>query len=192
MEKAADAETEGREAAAVGPEHTGAGTDTPAKHQMLHSLLQTHRNTEHMQAARSLLDLPPPLLTIVTVATPSRLDALQAQCLHWPGPLSAAVYVPLMHTSSGSQQLSAAAAAQLAEVGAQVQAVFDSVEAQESACALRLLLLTELVSGGDDILKLLLPINTLRNAAMLAAGEGSCCNSTCGFLAVADRPSMFV
>ena len=37
--------------------------------------------------------------TIVTAATPSRLDALEAQCRSWDGPLSVAVYLPVQASS---------------------------------------------------------------------------------------------
>ena len=35
-------------------------------------------------------------ITVVTVATPSRLEALEAQCRSWSGPLAAALYLPLV------------------------------------------------------------------------------------------------
>ena len=39
---------------------------------------------------------PSPIgLTVLTASTTSRLDALEAQCASWEGPLSAAVYVGL-------------------------------------------------------------------------------------------------
>jgi hypothetical protein len=46
--------------------------------------------------------------------------------------------------------------------------MFHRLEAIPSACALRLLLLYELVAAGD-VLQVLLPINAMRNAAMLGA-----------------------
>ena len=50
-------------------------------------------------------------LTIVTTVTPSRLDALEAQCGSWAGPLAAAVYVPLATVLPVSLTKEAAAAA---------------------------------------------------------------------------------
>lgn len=71
--------------------------------------LSARSRSHHLTSSKSL---PPPCslvlhrvlwssipselpLTIVTTVTPSRLDALEAQCGSWAGPLAAAVYVPL-------------------------------------------------------------------------------------------------
>ena len=66
----------------------------------LHSHLTPH-DPIHSLVLHSVLwsSIPSELpLTIVTTVTPSRLDALEAQCGSWAGPLAAAVYVPLATT----------------------------------------------------------------------------------------------
>lgn len=98
---------------------------------------------------------PPRLqLTIITAATPSRLDALEAQCSSWGGPLAAAVYVALLQPlgeHSGQQQaLSEAHKVLVREAETQLQALFDRVEARtrSGGCQLLVLLLYEV--GGSN------------------------------------------
>ncbi|KXZ55213.1 hypothetical protein GPECTOR_3g356 [Gonium pectorale] len=105
-------------------------------------------------------------LTIFVSATLERLDALDAQCRCYPGPLSAAVYVPLLQQQHGSKLTPENSAALLAAAN-RVQALFESLEApsRSPSCALTALLLYEAVS--DPPLARLLPVNSLRNAALL-------------------------
>jgi glycosyltransferase-like protein LARGE len=105
-------------------------------------------------------------LTVVTAATCDRLEALRAQCYSWPGPLSAAIYLPVQHTN-GSTKLSSRATQQLEDAAAKVQALFKETEGSPDACALRVLLVYELVA--DELLPVILPVNSIRNVAMLAA-----------------------
>eukprot|EP00195_Chlamydomonas_chlamydogama_P004801 CAMPEP_0202898276 /NCGR_PEP_ID=MMETSP1392-20130828/6833_1 /ASSEMBLY_ACC=CAM_ASM_000868 /TAXON_ID=225041 /ORGANISM="Chlamydomonas chlamydogama, Strain SAG 11-48b" /LENGTH=372 /DNA_ID=CAMNT_0049584147 /DNA_START=271 /DNA_END=1389 /DNA_ORIENTATION=- len=120
-------------------------------------------------------------LTVVTALTLSRLDALKAQCQSWAGPLAAAVYLVLQLESeqqgkSNPHQdslLSAAHKQGLQEAASEVQRLFDESEASAAqgrgpgGCQLRVLLMYELAA--DELVASILPINALRNAAMLAA-----------------------
>lgn len=73
---------------------------------------------------KHLLELPAPLMTIVTAATPSRLDSLEAQCKSWPGPLSVSLYVAIPH-HQGDRVLNAAGQKELDRVVKAAQAAFD-------------------------------------------------------------------
>mmetsp|Transcript_13298 Transcript_13298/g.23396 ORF Transcript_13298/g.23396 Transcript_13298/m.23396 type:complete len:454 (+) Transcript_13298:14-1375(+) len=99
-------------------------------------------------------------LTLVTVFTSSRVDALHAQCLSWPGPLVAALYVPVLHAQHGSPsdaiKLVLGEAKQTAHLLAK----------QSKGCQLTLLVLYEVVAL--QFLAGLIPINSLRNVAILA------------------------
>ncbi|GFR39665.1 hypothetical protein Agub_g136, partial [Astrephomene gubernaculifera] len=108
-------------------------------------------------------------LTIFVGATLERLGMLEAQCRSYPGPLSAAIYVPLLQQTPGPQ-LTPANQELLQQATASVKQLFDSLESnpQPPSCSLTALLLFELSS--DPALLTLLPINSLRNAALLAAG----------------------
>ncbi|KAL6753808.1 glycosyl-transferase for dystroglycan-domain-containing protein [Haematococcus lacustris] len=104
-------------------------------------------------------------LTIVTTANKQRLGTLEAQCNSWPGPLTAAIWVPLENDSGGLN--SSKNAAVLNETLMAAQSLFDRTEVSPTSCALRLLLMTELL--GERAAKWLYPINSLRNAAILAS-----------------------
>ncbi|KAJ9534178.1 hypothetical protein QJQ45_002173 [Haematococcus lacustris] len=105
--------------------------------------------------------LPANPLTVVTMATLHRLSNLEAQCNSWPGPLTAAVYVPLLlGNDTGNSAI-------LKEAQAAARKLYDRMERNPSACALRLLLVTELL--GEAAALLLFPINSLRNVALLAS-----------------------
>ncbi|GFH24400.1 glycosyltransferase-like protein LARGE2 [Haematococcus lacustris] len=67
---------------------------------------------------------------------------------------------------STEQRLSDTAALELQQLVQEVEALFTSAESSSTGCALRVLVMTELV--GDSLLRALLPINSLRNAALLA------------------------
>ncbi|GFH25280.1 uncharacterized protein HaLaN_23218 [Haematococcus lacustris] len=95
------------------------------------------------------------------MATLHRLSNLEAQCNSWPGPLTAAVYVPLLlGNDTGNSAI-------LKEAQAAARKLYDRMERNPSACALRLLLVTELL--GEAAALLLFPINSLRNVALLAS-----------------------
>ncbi|EFJ45024.1 hypothetical protein VOLCADRAFT_94735 [Volvox carteri f. nagariensis] len=132
-------------------------------------------------------------MTVFVGATLERLAALEAQCRSYPGPLSAAIYVPLLQIQHGPQ-LTSENSDVLAKATASIRKVFESFEfgttistsattspsssstspthttataPGTSSCALTVLLLYEVVA--DPPLAGLVPINTLRNAALLAA-----------------------
>ncbi|KAJ9522014.1 hypothetical protein QJQ45_005050 [Haematococcus lacustris] len=95
------------------------------------------------------------------MTTQHRLSSLEAQCNSWPGPLTAVVYVPLLLGNETGN------AASLQEMQALTRKLFDRVEANPTSCAMRLLLVTELL--GEQSALLLFPINSLRNVALLAS-----------------------
>ncbi|KAG2500253.1 hypothetical protein HYH03_001831 [Edaphochlamys debaryana] len=105
-------------------------------------------------------------VTIFTTATLDRLEMLAAQCRSYPGgPLVGAVYLPLVQRQSGALLThdNERAIERAEEV---VQALFAQLESERSACQPRLLLLYEVAS--DPALASLVPINAVRNAALLA------------------------
>ncbi|GLI66282.1 hypothetical protein VaNZ11_010040 [Volvox africanus] len=121
-------------------------------------------------------------ISFFTQADLQRLRALQEQCKSLPGgTVVAAIWLPLGSTI-GPRGNDAAADAEAAKLGPGLSArhiptvknataILDNVFAQNEAasntsCVLRLLLLYEIVF--DEALGLLMPINTMRNAAMMA------------------------
>ncbi|KAJ9522391.1 hypothetical protein QJQ45_008321 [Haematococcus lacustris] len=130
----------------------------------IHSVLWSTKLKPAQQAtgnSRDYAGVPAYPLTIATMTTQHRLSSLEAQCNSWPGPLTAVVYVPLLLGNKTGN------AASLQEVQALTQKLFDRVEANPTSCAMRLLLVTELL--GEQSALLLFPINSLRNVALLAA-----------------------
>ncbi|KAG2428496.1 hypothetical protein HXX76_011613 [Chlamydomonas incerta] len=127
-------------------------------------------------------------LTLFTMASLDRLPLLEAQCRSYPGPLSVAVYLPLLVEAGGGggggggsepgspgRPAGAAAAAgaerpELREAVQQLQALFSAMEAAPRACGLLLGLYSE--ATADPAMAALMPTNALRNAALLAAGGG--------------------
>lgn len=111
-------------------------------------------------------------LTIVTAATLQRLDALKSQCKSYPGPVSAAVYIPLLvrHnlTAWRITDLSQAHRAVLSSASDLLDEAFQSSEQDSRSCHYHaLMLVIEPVS--DASIASLLPINALRNIALVAA-----------------------
>ncbi|PNW88729.1 hypothetical protein CHLRE_01g041850v5 [Chlamydomonas reinhardtii] len=112
---------------------------------------------------------PAPLpVTIFVGATLERLGALEAQCRAWPrGPLSAALYLPLLQRQDG-RRLTPDNTQALRGAADTVRELFERMEAAgASACSLTALLLYEAVA--DPALAALVPINALRDAALLPA-----------------------
>eukprot|EP00877_Chromochloris_zofingiensis_P009613 jgi/Chrzof1/4905/Cz15g04010.t1 len=103
-------------------------------------------------------------LTVATGLTDTRLDQLAAQCASWKGPLSAAVYLVLSENSTNG--LSPANQKQLDDVAAQI-AVFHKKTEVLDGCQLDMILLYETVA--EPMMQVLLPINTLRNYALIQA-----------------------
>ncbi|GIL50334.1 hypothetical protein Vafri_6574 [Volvox africanus] len=121
-------------------------------------------------------------LSFFTQADLQRLWALQEQCKSFPGgTVVAAIWLPLSSNGAPGGE-DKAADAEAAKLGPGLSAghvptvknataILDKVfalneAATNASCVLRLLLLYELVI--DEALTLLMPINTMRNAAMMA------------------------
>ncbi|GLC33399.1 hypothetical protein PLESTF_000437700 [Pleodorina starrii] len=120
----------------------------------------------------------------------TRLRALELQCRSFPGGVvAAAVWVPLVQPPAGDANRTQHNQAELMHAIQSVEGLFRKVEAMNAraaanastnssrafmgptpgfrACSLRLLLFSELL--GEAALTVLMPLNALRNAAMLAA-----------------------
>lgn len=128
-------------------------------------------------------------LTIATGLNPGRLDQLESQCQSWGGPLSAAVYLVLPQyegaaaaaeaaAGAGDQEeheedhvsgLTPASRAALAEAERAVSEFHARAERGEGGmrCRLDAMLLYETVA--DARMAVLLPINAMRNYALLQA-----------------------
>lgn len=104
-------------------------------------------------------------LTVVTGLTATRLDQLAAQCASWSGPLSAAVYIAVRGDGKGG--VGAEGEEALAKAEAEVADFHKKAEAAGGGCQLDASLLYEIV--GDDTMAVLLPINVMRNYALLQA-----------------------
>ncbi|GIM13709.1 hypothetical protein Vretimale_16783 [Volvox reticuliferus] len=121
-------------------------------------------------------------LSFFTITDLKRITALQEQCKSLPGgTVAAAIWLPLS-LNGVPEGVDAAAAAEAAKLGPGLSAVhvhivenatalLDEVFAQNEAaantsCALRLLLLYEIVV--QEALAVLMPINIMRNAALIA------------------------
>ncbi|KAJ9507558.1 hypothetical protein QJQ45_019364 [Haematococcus lacustris] len=130
----------------------------------IHSVLwSTKIESEQQPSSKSSSSATAPAypLTIVTMATQHRLSNLEAQCNSWQGPLTAAVYVPLLLGDDAGNTAS------LRRVQASTQQLFKRMESRPASCALRLLLMAEIL--GEAAARPLFPINSLRNAALLAS-----------------------
>lgn len=104
-------------------------------------------------------------LTIVSALSLSRLNSLKAQCQSWPGPLAASVFI-VLRQEPNSTELTPNNTAVLKEADSEVQAFVDGLHGF-GVCQLFIMLLYEVV--GDVFMEALLPINLLRNAALLPA-----------------------
>ncbi|GBF89222.1 hypothetical protein Rsub_02099 [Raphidocelis subcapitata] len=103
-------------------------------------------------------------LTVVTGLTSSRLDQLEAQCASWKGPLSAAVYIVVRGDGAGGMGEEARGQLEKAEADA---AEFHKKMEVADGCQLDMSLLYEVVA--DDVMTMLLPINVMRNYALVQA-----------------------
>jgi glycosyltransferase-like protein LARGE len=118
-------------------------------------------------------------VTLVTQLSVNRLQALEAQCKTWAGPLAAAVYLPLHNPgSSGTSELSGSNRQKLQAAVSAVDELVKSVAAAASSkagtttqrsggCQLRVMLLYEIFA--EERATALYPVNTLRNYARLLA-----------------------
>lgn len=105
-------------------------------------------------------------LSIVTGLTVSRLDQLEAQCRAWKGPLTAAVYL-VVHVPPGSTKLDGAGLETVHKAEKDMAEFHKRMEALPNGCSLNMMLLVETVA--DRIMRWMLPINVLRNYALLGA-----------------------
>lgn len=92
----------------------------------LHSVLWSKKpsacsSTNNATACQQAVAAP---LTVATATMVNRLEALQAQCLSWPGPLAATLYVPLS-AEEGKDLAASAASGTLASALAKAQEVFN-------------------------------------------------------------------
>ncbi|KAJ9508090.1 hypothetical protein QJQ45_021437 [Haematococcus lacustris] len=153
----------------------------------IHSVLwSTKIESEQQPSSKSSSSATAPAypLTIVTMATQHRLSNLEAQCNSWQGPLTAAVYVPLLlgddagntaslrRVQASTQQLfkrcvTGGSRRHAAATWACMATCVCRMESRPASCALRLLLMAEIL--GEAAARPLFPINSLRNAALLAS-----------------------
>ncbi|KAG2486289.1 hypothetical protein HYH03_014994 [Edaphochlamys debaryana] len=121
--------------------------------------------------------------TVFTQLTLNRLPTLYNMCTTYTGPLSAAVFVPLVQTqpypasTSGSGSggrgaggaedggLNPQSAKVLAEAVEEVERVFERIEKNPDICALDVMLFYEVYDS--DQAKLLYPVNYMRNYARM-------------------------
>ncbi|KAG1674745.1 hypothetical protein FOA52_013581 [Chlamydomonas sp. UWO 241] len=129
-------------------------------------------------------DAPAPLnLTVCTMATPGRMRSVEHLCASWKGVLAVAVYMPLeaKQDSFGAYVMTAESRAKLQRASARVAEVFSRTDKKRAligkGCSLRTLFTYELMgfpgkaTGGtpNHLMYSMLPINSLRNTALLAA-----------------------
>lgn len=103
--------------------------------------------------------------TLVTQLTVNRLPQLQAQCMSWHGPLSAAVYVHVQQDVPSP--LSRRNAFNLQKAVKTVENFHKAMESNPLACKLDIMLVYELFI--EPRATLLYPVNVLRNLARLSA-----------------------
>ncbi|WIA29620.1 hypothetical protein OEZ86_012107 [Tetradesmus obliquus] len=104
-------------------------------------------------------------VTIVTGLNPSRVNQLESQCTSYKGPISAAVYVVLPNPDK-APELTEEHKRILQEAEQQVDEFHRRMEAADN-CQLDILLLYETVL--DEVMRVMFPINTMRNYALLQA-----------------------
>mmetsp|Transcript_21809 Transcript_21809/g.37226 ORF Transcript_21809/g.37226 Transcript_21809/m.37226 type:complete len:431 (-) Transcript_21809:13-1305(-) len=104
-------------------------------------------------------------VTVVTQLSIDRIPALFNQCTTYLGPMSAAVYLPLVHPLDQPRgTLSSAHEAQLEDQAAQMTTMFKKMEAADK-CQLDMMLLYEVFDHKDSAM--LYPVNSLRNFARM-------------------------
>lgn len=106
-------------------------------------------------------------MTVVTGLTVSRLSQLEAQCRSWKGPLSAAAYFVIQESPDNHDGTLSDASKHALSAAAEELAAFHHRMELEDNCQLDLMLAYEVV--GDPLMQTLLPINALRNYALLQA-----------------------
>ena len=137
----------------------------------------THpKNKKRLKLHAAWWSAKPPAVpvTVVTGLNPSRLDQLESQCKSWHGPISAAVYQVLQNKDS-KEALTADNLRELRDAEALVAAFHARMEAlpEGTGCQLDVMLLYETVI--DDVMLVLLPINGMRNHALLqVCALGAC------------------
>eukprot|EP00775_Hariotina_reticulata_P011145 gene11145-11298_t len=104
-------------------------------------------------------------VTIVTGLNPSRVNQLESQCKSYKGPISASVYV-VLHNPNKVADLTDEHKKQLEEAATLLESFHQRMEAADN-CQLDILLLYETVV--DEVMKVMFPINTMRNYGLLQA-----------------------
>lgn len=118
---------------------------------------------ERVLILRSKKQLPPRAVTIVTQLSLERLDMLEQQCAHWPHPIAAVVYIPLVQGKISSTEDESWNGTSL-EIG--IDEVKQTVERiQNSRCILDLELVVEERCTFEQAT--LYPTNAVRNRALV-------------------------
>ncbi|KAG2430370.1 hypothetical protein HYH02_013732 [Chlamydomonas schloesseri] len=107
--------------------------------------------------------------TVFTQLTLNRLPTLFNMCASFSGPLSAAVFLPVVQPldsrGRGGEALSEGSRGKIAEAAAEVERLHARVEEDASMCQLDIMLFYEVYDSDQS--KLLYPVNYLRNYARM-------------------------
>lgn len=117
-------------------------------------------------------------VTVFSTVTTNKLEALRDFCLAWKGPLSVAIYAPIVLPASASAQPASPGVRPLSPQDVEhlqlhmqeFARLHEELEGRPDACQLDALLAYEFVE--ERVSANAYPINNLRNLAMLQVGNG--------------------